>query len=369
MANRKRVPRIAKGKIADEPVLELGPPGPPTNDVDMLGRVTPEARKRQTAAAAQRVIEGRVNETLPSDNNGMGTAKDDGPNYEAFIENAGARVSNVVQLPPFGMKEHKVIIKQDHGIDMPELYHHFYIHGPDWERRAFATLIGRSRCKFVELPEDADFVLFTGGIDVNPALYGEERHTMTDVGQTARDDSDIDMYLFCLQKGIPMIGICRGAQFLHVMQPGGKLFQHVDNHNGNHNIMDLVENKMVQTVSSVHHQMVQANVKNGMRILATAAKSMCRWKNKKDMEKGPNADIEAFFYRDTMVLGVQGHPEYEGYPYYSKWFLEQVQKNILNCPDLHYDARMSRIKPEIMEERKASITAAVDRITKLKGLK
>src|SRR5690554_3184603 len=96
-----------------------------------------------------------------------------------------------------------------------------------WHKDVTDMFINRGH-KVVQTAEEADLVCFIGGEDVQPSLYGEHDHPSTHTNP-ARDEMEEKLFHYCLNEGIPMAGICRGAQFLNVMN-GGKLYQDVDNH-------------------------------------------------------------------------------------------------------------------------------------------
>ena len=78
------------------------------------------------------------------------------------------------------------------------------------------------------IEDDADLVQFCGGADVSPHLYNEERLETTYV-DPERDAYEIAMFKLAFESGCAIAGICRGAQFVHVMN-GGRLWQDVNNH-------------------------------------------------------------------------------------------------------------------------------------------
>jgi gamma-glutamyl-gamma-aminobutyrate hydrolase PuuD len=84
-----------------------------------------------------------------------------------------------------------------------------------------------------KLPQDfkarPKFVVFTGGTDVNPKFYGEERLAITGYPDRRRDENEALWFSHCRANKIPMVGICRGSQFGCVMS-GGALYQHVTGH-------------------------------------------------------------------------------------------------------------------------------------------
>lgn len=248
-------------------------------------------------------------------------------------------------------KTHRVTLMPESNLTLPSLFMAVYINGPGWEEKAFAQMFVRADCWKAKTPEEADLVVFVGGEDVNPALYGETAHELTRFSE--EDDArDLAMYKRCYEQGIPMLGICRGSQFLHVMNDG-KLYQDVDEHNGAHAIWDVRNKIMLQDVSSVHHQMCIENTKGGMSILATSSKARNRWKNPTERVIGTHADIEAYFYRDSCCLGIQGHPEYKGYDEFTRWTIQQIEDLVANNPDIKLDEtqKVYRLKPEILASR------------------
>jgi gamma-glutamyl-gamma-aminobutyrate hydrolase PuuD len=246
----------------------------------------------------------------------------------------------------------KVTLLKDHKVEFPILGMSVFVQPdpdvPDDEAR-FAKLFTRSMCYQAKSVLEADLVVFAGGSDVDPVLYGETRHDTT-YFDSKRDEVDMDLFLLCKEQGIPMLGICRGAQFLHVMN-GGKLYQDIDGHNGPHSMFDLIAHQHIDRVSSVHHQSVRANVVGGMEIIATAAQSTERHLNAQESKIGEEADIEAFFYRDTCCLGIQGHPEYSGFPYFSSWCMDKIEEFIYCNPDFEWRDRVFRMKADLLAER------------------
>ena len=75
--------------------------------------------------------------------------------------------------------------------------------------------------------EGLDGLLLTGGVDVNPALYGQERGDQTDSPDDSRDRMECDFLSEALRLKMPVLAICRGMQLLNVCL-GGTLHQHLD---------------------------------------------------------------------------------------------------------------------------------------------
>lgn len=209
--------------------------------------------------------------------------------------------------------------------------------------------------------QEADVVVFTGGEDVSPILYGEGSHSRTQF-KKERDINDLVAYHFS-GKAQLRLGICRGAQFLNVMS-GGKLWQHHDGakgyergHLGNHKIFRNVysdinnpEETPSETkeylVTSTHHQIMRPGPKAvvlGHAICPNYSFSLCSRRHTGSgltagshrpftqiiPEEGAwdddTLDPEIVWYPETQSLCVQGHPEYG---IASDEFVEDVQQII-----------------------------------------
>jgi putative glutamine amidotransferase len=71
-----------------------------------------------------------------------------------------------------------------------------------------------------------DGVLLTGGGDVDPVFYGQERHPSTYDAEPGRDEFEIDLARRALEADLPVLAICRGSQVLNVAA-GGTLVQDI----------------------------------------------------------------------------------------------------------------------------------------------
>jgi len=157
-------------------------------------------------------------------------------------------------------------------------------------------------------PHNFKLVVFTGGADVSPVLYGDTSPNNICHNNPERDWEEVEIYKFANQRGIKMLGICRGMQFLNAMS-GGKMMHDITGHNsGNHSVM--VRNRDVPFLTnSFHHQMCIPH--KDTHILA--------WSNTKlskhyvgDEDKmidyvGP--EVEAIYMPWMKAAGMQWHPE------------------------------------------------------------
>lgn len=67
-----------------------------------------------------------------------------------------------------------------------------------------------------------------------PDLYGESRHLRTEEVDRRRDDAELAVLRACLKYGLPVLGICRGAQILNI-EAGGSLIQDITDYDININ--------------------------------------------------------------------------------------------------------------------------------------
>jgi putative glutamine amidotransferase len=74
-----------------------------------------------------------------------------------------------------------------------------------------------------------DGLLLSGGPDVDPARYGEMRHTSVSVVDPQRDQFEVELIAAAAANGLPVFGICRGLQILNVAL-GGSLIQDLHSH-------------------------------------------------------------------------------------------------------------------------------------------
>ena len=83
-----------------------------------------------------------------------------------------------------------------------------------------------------ETLDSLDGLIFSGGSDLDPDLYGQAAHPETkDVART-RDDAELALLRGALDRDLPVLAICRGSQVLNVAL-GGDLVQHLPDVVGN----------------------------------------------------------------------------------------------------------------------------------------
>lgn len=163
----------------------------------------------------------------------------------------------------------------------------------------------------------ARVVVFTGGADINPILYNEDPIKECGAINHKRDQLEVDVWDKTEKPPFIKIGICRGAQFLNVMN-GGSLWQHVNNHGRSHPL-DLHETKSFRrkgiiaykSVTSTHHQMMRPSVHNAAEVIGNIRLSTLRKADRSEHMGNIWNDPEIIFYPNTNSLCFQPHPEYD----------------------------------------------------------
>lgn len=169
------------------------------------------------------------------------------------------------------------------------------------------TLVPRDAQELMQMLPLADLVGFGGGADIHPSLYGC-RDVASSVGHrpSHRDLIESDAFQYCVQSGVPMFGICRGAQLLCALS-GGKLVQDVSNHGMPHSI--YTEDNGLLPMTSTHHQMMYP-WEVDHTLLAWTDNLSSRYVHSIPNYEQRKRDPEAAFFTYTGALAVQGHPEW-----------------------------------------------------------
>lgn len=162
--------------------------------------------------------------------------------------------------------------------------------------------------------ELADIIIFNGGADIGTSMY-EEKPIGRGIPDkpSPRDKKEMDIYYKYKGGGRLLVGICRGAQILNVLN-GGTLWQDVDNHGRSH-FMHILATNQSMWITSTHHQMMRPH--SSGKVLATADCSRNKHADRDVWSAKGGAffpddhkDTEIVWYPRTGSLCIQGHPEY-----------------------------------------------------------
>jgi putative glutamine amidotransferase len=172
----------------------------------------------------------------------------------------------------------------------------------------------QSRTQIHHIMQRVDGLLISGGgFDIDPSYYGEQPITQLGKIKAQRTFTEMESIALGLQRDLPMLGICGGAQAINVAL-GGSLYQDIAtqlpkarehqqrarNHSDGHavellpgTLLQKIFNRGTMKVNTTHHQAIRDPGK-GLVINATASDGIVE-------------GIEST--KHSFVLGVQWHPE------------------------------------------------------------
>lgn len=158
--------------------------------------------------------------------------------------------------------------------------------------------------------------LFTGGHDVNPALYSQPKSDKCGTPNDKRDYLESGVFNYALENDMPVLGICRGIQLINVLC-GGSLYQdlpseHIHKNKVSHQMtapynrswhtVSIIEgsplaelsDSLVVGVNSYHHQAIK-ELSPKLEAMALSEDGL----------------IEAIYMPDKrFIQAVQWHPEF-----------------------------------------------------------
>lgn len=165
-------------------------------------------------------------------------------------------------------------------------------------------------------------LLLTGGGDVSPERYGEMNRGKCAMVSAQRDELEFEALRFCTERGLPVLGICRGFQVINVGL-GGRLVQDIDTEHvteiahpsdastsprqSRYHEIELLPGTLLASiagtsgevdVNSRHHQGVTSDmVASGLKVSAMAADGIVEGLEREG---------------EPLLLAVQCHPERPG---------------------------------------------------------
>jgi putative glutamine amidotransferase len=155
-----------------------------------------------------------------------------------------------------------------------------------------------------------DGLIFSGGSDLDPELYGEEPHLETSGIVRERDDFELALMRSALALDLPLLAVCRGSQVLNVAL-GGDLEQHVPDRVGaethkqttgvfaDHDV-DVLDGTRLASIVGARSD-VKSHHHQGYGTLGTGLRESAR---------APDGTVEALEDPSRrFTLGVLWHPE------------------------------------------------------------
>jgi gamma-glutamyl-gamma-aminobutyrate hydrolase PuuD len=170
------------------------------------------------------------------------------------------------------------------------------------------------------------YQIFWGGADVDPSLYDRERSNACGGSNIDKDKREAQEMKDLIAQGVPIIGICRGAQLLNVVN-GGILVQHIDGHAiGREHLCTEVETGRVFSVSSTHHQMMVAHEDGKVLFKDYTDTQGVHWDNVNEKYLYKHV-TEVVYYPATKSLCIQPHPEWmKQYSPFVQWINDFIKK-------------------------------------------
>lgn len=166
--------------------------------------------------------------------------------------------------------------------------------------------------------DEIDGLLLTGGGDIDPVFYGEDRHPAIEDAEPGRDEFEIDLARRAVESDLPVLAICRGAQVLNVAM-GGSLVQ---------DIPSSVDSQLPHTIREPKNQVAHdVSVVPGSKLEAALGGAVtptqtCRVNSRHHQSvdrpgrdlvpsaTAPDGIVEGIEApQKTFCIGVQWHPE------------------------------------------------------------
>lgn len=164
-----------------------------------------------------------------------------------------------------------------------------------------------------EMIASIDGLLLSGGVDIDPAYYGEPPHPMLGEVNAVRDTFEMALIERAVARRMPILGVCRGMQVLNVAL-GGSLWQDLPSQ-----VPSVVAHKVSEPRAAAAHDVyIEPGTKSAEVIGVTSLGVNSR--HHQAVKKiapcltatawSPDAVIEMLDgYPDLPILAVQWHPE------------------------------------------------------------
>ncbi len=162
-----------------------------------------------------------------------------------------------------------------------------------------------------------DGFILSGGNDINPRMYNET--SKKEEYADERDATERKIVDYALKNKLPLLGQCRGMQFLNVYF-GGKLLENLSpfskiSHVKNNHEIEIVDEKFktlfgvdTTNVNSFHNQgLSEKELAKELKIFALSADGI----------------VEGFYHPTFLIFGIMWHPERE-------WCDAEINKKIIN---------------------------------------
>lgn len=171
----------------------------------------------------------------------------------------------------------------------------------------------------LEFMERCDGLFLTGGADIDPAIYKEDKKDTCGEIQPDRDKSDLNLLKAAVRLKKPVMGVCRGSQLLNAFF-GGTLYQDLPtefSNSINHRDLSNIKKAISHTVTIVKgsplnillgEESITVNTSHHQGYKTLGEKSV-------PMAYAPDGLVESFYIDDPelWVRAYQWHPEMQNF--------------------------------------------------------
>ena len=187
--------------------------------------------------------------------------------------------------------------------------------------------------------QDKNYLHLLGGVDVDSRRYGKPPHINAQSPNVQRDEEEFEAVNKYFAAGLPILGVCRGAQLLCVAA-GGELWQHSLGHHSSHALG--VKEGFIPHCDAGHHQIMKLDnlPSEEYKVLAWCPFTTTVY----DEDNKPHlleAAPEVVWFPSLNALAIQPHPEWAeiGSPFrvyadelVAKYITGKVDKNFFEFP-------------------------------------
>lgn len=166
-----------------------------------------------------------------------------------------------------------------------------------------------------QLYELCDGILFAGGNDISPDLYGEAENGAKNTSR-ARDDFELQLMKRALQDKKPLLGICRGMQLMNIAR-GGTIYQDIVSQVSGAQSHD--SSNEAQSIEHIAHHLRVVSGTDFARIIGAETVKSNSHHHQAIHKLGDSIKVNAFaedgiiegveIVGDQFAIGVQSHPE------------------------------------------------------------
>jgi len=154
-----------------------------------------------------------------------------------------------------------------------------------------------------------DGLIISGGVDVEPSRYGEEPHATVQSPRPERDASELALVNAAAERGLPLLGICRGMQVMAVAA-GGALVQHLPDRIGSTEHAPATAEYGMSTVNIAPQSRLASVLGEQVHVSCYHHQGVAAHPGYESVAWASDGTLEAIEAPDGRFrIGVQWHPE------------------------------------------------------------